>query len=43
MGVLSGEQATDFYDWLGARQNWQAFYENPAIEDVLAHGRRESA
>jgi ubiquinone/menaquinone biosynthesis C-methylase UbiE len=43
MGVLSREQAKGFYDWLGARQNWQAFYENPAIEDVVVHGRFDNA
>lgn len=38
MGPLSREQAKSFYDRLGGRQDWQAFYENPAIDELLAHG-----
>jgi ubiquinone/menaquinone biosynthesis C-methylase UbiE len=34
---LSPEQAKRFYDRFGSRQDWQAFYENPAINELIAH------
>jgi ubiquinone/menaquinone biosynthesis C-methylase UbiE len=41
--VLSHEQAREFYDRFGTKQDLQAFYENPAIEVLLRHGGFESA
>ncbi len=35
--MLTHQQATAFYDHLGARQDWQAFYEAPATGDLFAH------
>lgn len=35
MGVIGPQQAKVFCDRLGARQDWQAFYENSAIDNVL--------
>ena len=32
-----------FYDWLGAALDTQAFYENPAMEDLIAHASFETA
>ena len=40
---LSTEQANRFYDRLGSRQNWQGFYENPAINELIAHAAFDSA
>jgi ubiquinone/menaquinone biosynthesis C-methylase UbiE len=36
--MLSREQLKYFYDRFGAKQDWQRFYEGPAIRDLLAHG-----
>ncbi len=35
--ILSHEQARAFYDRFGARQDSQAFYEDPATADMIAH------
>jgi ubiquinone/menaquinone biosynthesis C-methylase UbiE len=35
--MLSHEQARDFYDKFGSKQDWQRFYENPAVADLIAH------
>lgn len=35
--MLSHKEARAFYDRLGARQDWQRFYENPAIIDLIDH------
>lgn len=35
--VLSHDQAKAFYDRFGARQDAQSWYENPALEDSIAH------
>ena len=35
--ILSKEAARDFYDRLGARQDTQAFYEDPATAVLIAH------
>jgi len=43
MGTISRAEAKAFYDRLGRRQDWQAFYEDPALEDLIAHGRFDSA
>ncbi len=40
---LSPEQAGDVYDRIGRLQDWQAFYEGPAIRDLEAHGGFGSA
>ena len=37
--VLSHEQARRFYDRLGARQDWQRLFENPATRDMVRHAR----
>jgi len=39
MGTLPYAEAKRFYDRLGARQDWQAFYEDPAVADMIAHAR----
>lgn len=39
MGTLSYAEAKRFYDRLGSRQDWQAFYEDPAVTDMIAHAR----
>ena len=43
MAGLSREDAPRFYDWLGAAQDTQAFYEDPAIADLVAHASLETA
>lgn len=40
---LSPEQARRFYDLLGSAQDWQGFYENPAINELVAHAAFDSA
>jgi SAM-dependent methyltransferase len=34
---LSPTEAQRFYDHLGSAQDWQGFFENPAINDLIAH------
>ncbi len=41
--VLTHEQTRAFYDWMGARQDWQAFYEARATHDLVAHASFETA
>lgn len=41
--TISRAQAQRFYDRLGGGQDTQAFYENPALDDLVAHGGFESA
>jgi ubiquinone/menaquinone biosynthesis C-methylase UbiE len=41
--MLSREQVRSFYDRFGAKQDWQRFYEGPAIRDLLVHGAFEDA
>jgi ubiquinone/menaquinone biosynthesis C-methylase UbiE len=41
--VLTHEQAQAFYDWLGAKQDWQAFYEAEATHDLVTHASFETA
>jgi SAM-dependent methyltransferase len=41
--ILTHEQATCFYNRLGAKQDWQAFFETPATRDLIAHAAFESA
>ena len=40
---LSPAEAKRFYDRLGSRQNWQGFFENPAINEMIAHAAFDSA
>lgn len=41
--TLTHEQAADFYDALGAKQDWQGFFEVPAMWDLIAHAHFEAA
>jgi ubiquinone/menaquinone biosynthesis C-methylase UbiE len=40
---FSPDDAKRFYDRFGKKQDWQAFYENPAINDLIAHADFEHA
>jgi cyclopropane fatty-acyl-phospholipid synthase-like methyltransferase len=40
---LSPAEAKRFYDRLGSAQDWQGFFENPAINEMIAHAAFESA
>ncbi len=41
--TLTHEQARVFYDRFGAKQDWQRFYEDRAISDMIAHAAFETA
>ncbi len=41
--MLTRQQAISFYNRLGARQDWQAFFEAPATRDLIAHASFETA
>lgn len=41
--MLTHEQATCFYNRLGAKQDWQGFFETPATRGLIAHSAFESA
>src|SRR5258708_14970723 len=41
--VLTHEQAQAFYNRMGAKQDWQAFYEKRATRDLIAHASFETA
>src|SRR6266568_2917868 len=41
--VLSSQQVQAFYDWMGAKQDWQAFYEAKATHDLIVHASFETA
>jgi ubiquinone/menaquinone biosynthesis C-methylase UbiE len=41
--VLIHEQAQAFYNWMGAKQDWQAFYEAKATHELIAHASFETA
>ncbi len=41
--VLTHRQAQAFYNRMGAKQDWQAFYEAKATHDLIAHGSFETA
>lgn len=41
--MLTREQAIAFYNHLGAKQDWQTFYEAPATRDLIAHASFETA
>jgi ubiquinone/menaquinone biosynthesis C-methylase UbiE len=40
---LSPAEAKRFYDRLGSAQDWQGFYENPAVNELIAHAAFNSA
>jgi ubiquinone/menaquinone biosynthesis C-methylase UbiE len=41
--VLTHEQAQAFYNRMGAKQDWQAFYEAKATHDLITHASFETA
>ena len=41
--VLTHEQAQAFYNRMGAKQDWQAFYEAKATHDLIVHASFETA
>jgi SAM-dependent methyltransferase len=41
--MLTHQQATTFYNHLGAKQDWQAFFEAPATRKLIAHASFETA
>jgi ubiquinone/menaquinone biosynthesis C-methylase UbiE len=41
--TLSRREAKAFYDRFGRRQDWQAFYEDPAVDDMIGHACFETA
>jgi ubiquinone/menaquinone biosynthesis C-methylase UbiE len=41
--VLTHEQAQAFYDWMGKKQDWQAFYEAKVRHDLITHASFETA
>jgi ubiquinone/menaquinone biosynthesis C-methylase UbiE len=40
---LSRDEIRIFYDRFGTKQDWQRFYEGPALRDLLKNGRFDSA
>ena len=40
---LSPAEAKRFYDRLGSAQDWQGFFENPAINELIGHAAFDSA
>jgi ubiquinone/menaquinone biosynthesis C-methylase UbiE len=40
---LSPPEAKRFYDRLGSAQDWQGFYENPAIKELVGHSAFDTA
>jgi ubiquinone/menaquinone biosynthesis C-methylase UbiE len=43
MRTLSHEDAKAFYDWFGAKQDSQRFYEDPAVADLISHADFDEA
>ncbi len=41
--TLTRQQSARFYDALGAKQDWQAFFEVPSMRDLIAHANLETA
>jgi len=41
--TLTHDEAKSFYDRFGRRQDWQGFYEDPAVRDLLGHADFGSA
>lgn len=35
--VLSPSAAQAYYDRFGKKQDWQGFYEDPALDELIAH------
>jgi ubiquinone/menaquinone biosynthesis C-methylase UbiE len=35
--MLTRERIRAFYDWFGAKQDWQRFYEDRALDDLIQH------
>jgi ubiquinone/menaquinone biosynthesis C-methylase UbiE len=35
--MLTRERIRAFYDWFGAKQDWQRFYEDHALDDLIEH------
>ncbi len=42
-GMLTHQQAISFYNHLGAKQDWQAFFEERAIHEMITHASFENA
>lgn len=43
MPTITHQQAKRFYDRLGQRQDWQAVFEDPAVDELIRLGRFERA
>ncbi|TAN09026.1 MAG: class I SAM-dependent methyltransferase [Rhodanobacteraceae bacterium] len=41
--MLTHEQARAFYDRFGSKQDWQRFYEDRAVNDMISHGAFDTA
>ena len=41
--MLTHQQAISFYNRLGAKQDWQAFFEAPATRELIVHASFETA
>jgi SAM-dependent methyltransferase len=41
--TLTRQEAAGFYNALGAKQDWQAFFEVPAMRDLIAHADLQAA
>jgi ubiquinone/menaquinone biosynthesis C-methylase UbiE len=41
--MISHEEARVFYDKFGSKQDWQRFYEDPAVRDLIGHLSLEAA
>jgi SAM-dependent methyltransferase len=41
--VLTHSAARAYYDWFGKKQDGQGFYEDPALDDLIAHAGFEDA
>lgn len=41
--MLTHQQAISFYNRLGVKQDWQAFFEAPATRELIAHASFETA
>jgi len=43
MRTLSHDEAKAFYDWFGAKQDSQRFYEDPPVADLITHADFDEA
>jgi len=41
--TLSALEAQAYYNWFGKKQDSQGFYENPALDDLIAHANFQNA